>query len=50
MYLARSVHKPRYIGIRELGTLKGQIPTMHKLIEKLKGKEKIQKVCGAFCL
>jgi myosin-6 len=43
MYLARSVHKPRYIGIRELGTLRSQIPTMHKLIEKIKGKEKIQK-------
>jgi myosin-6 len=44
MYLARSVHKPRYIGIRELGTLRSQIPTMQNICAKLKSKDKIQKV------
>ena len=44
MYLARSVHKPRYIGIRELTILSTQIPTLTGLTEKLKSKDKIQKV------
>jgi len=43
MYLARSVHKPRYIGIREIGSLRNQIPTMVSIITKLKSKDKIQK-------
>ena len=44
MYLARHIHKPRYIGIRELNVMNTQIPTMINLIAKLKSKEKIQKV------
>ena len=43
MYLARSIHKPRYMGLRDINNLRNQVPTMYKIIEKLKNKEKIVK-------
>ncbi len=45
MYLERSVHMPRYVGVRDISNFKSQIPTLSEIVEKLpKNKEKYVKV------
>jgi len=44
MYLSRSVHEPRYIGVRNISNLRAQIPTLIDIVDKLpKNKEKFLK-------
>lgn len=42
MYLAKNVHRPRYLGIKELLTITGQIESMKETVNKIpKNKEKL---------
>eukprot|EP00056_Hartaetosiga_gracilis_P005906 m.90736 g.90736 ORF g.90736 m.90736 type:complete len:1102 (+) comp12313_c0_seq1:2312-5617(+) len=45
MYLARSIHKPRYEGVKALANMSSQLDIMNSVVEKLeKNKEKFQKI------
>eukprot|EP00055_Hartaetosiga_balthica_P015565 m.92745 g.92745 ORF g.92745 m.92745 type:complete len:1216 (+) comp8899_c1_seq1:183-3830(+) len=45
MFLARSIHKPRYEGIKVLANMSSQLDIMNEVVEKLeKNKDKFQKV------
>jgi myosin-6 len=44
MYLAKNVHRPRYLGIKELMTVTGQIESMKETVNRMpKNKEKMMK-------
>ncbi len=45
MHLSRSVHKPRYLGIRTLRALSPTLKTMSEIVEKFKkNQDKFKKV------